>query len=235
MDVPAEYYNKWEGNGEFKVTDLHTGLNAGLERPEKPADVRNWLQTVGLNAHEDYLIDSKVEKISMGLGWDQGVDVDASAGLFDDSYRVVDLVWWHKLKSDCKSVKHSGDDRTGEGGGDDEVITVEVPSIPLRVHHILFAVCIYSDGYSFHQVCEILTLVSHFGWLGEKSICENDERKAKARGTCFVQLCADGDVGTCNVDGTDDEERSLLEFQSPRYPCHRSYNARTCAGKTLDA
>jgi len=138
MATPQEYYTNWQ--------------DKGLQTPERPQELRDWLQSVGLNADEDYLIDSRVEKISMGLGWDQGVDVDASAGLFDAGLGLVDLVWWYQLKSKCKSVKHSGDDRTGEGGGDDEVITVDVPAIPLRVHHILFAVCIYSDGYSFHQV-----------------------------------------------------------------------------------
>ena len=78
--------------------------------------------------------------------------MDASAALIGSQHDVVDLVWWHNLKSTCKSVKHSGDDTTGEGGGDDEIITVDITDIPLRVHHILFAVCIYSDGFSFDQV-----------------------------------------------------------------------------------
>ena len=80
------------------------------------------------------------------------MDVDASAALFNEDCLVADLVWWRKLKSNCGSVFHSGDDRTGEGSGDDEVITVDVRRIPLHVHHILFTVCIYSPNISFNQV-----------------------------------------------------------------------------------
>ena len=49
-------------------------------------------------------------------------------------------------------MKHSGDDRTGEGGGDDEVITVELEKLPLKVHYMLFAVCVYSGAANFSQV-----------------------------------------------------------------------------------
>ena len=78
--------------------------------------------------------------------------MDASAALIGPRHEVLNLVWWHNLKSICKSVKHSGDDMTGEGGGDDEVITVDITDIPLGVHHIVFAVCIYTEGVCFDQV-----------------------------------------------------------------------------------
>lgn len=101
---------------------------------------------------EDYLIDPKVQKLSLGLGWDQGVDVDASAALFGQDLSPLDLVWWSKLRSNDGSVKHSGDDRTGEGGGDDENISIDLEDLHQSVHHILLAVCIYSEGFTFHQV-----------------------------------------------------------------------------------
>jgi len=132
-----------------------------LEIPPKPDDLRDWLQTFGLTKKEDYLIDPAVEKISMGLGWDKNVDVDASAALFNQHYSVVDLVWWRKLRSDCGSIIHSGDDRTGEGSGDDEVISVDIRYVPLHIHHILFAVCVYSRGISFNQVQSAYVRMMH--------------------------------------------------------------------------
>lgn len=103
----------------------------------------------------------------------EGVDVDASAALLTRDVQVIDMVWWHKLKSNCKSVTHSGDDRTGEGTGDDETITVDIPAIPLDVHHILFTVCIYSEGYTFNDVClSSLSLNAHAsGATGDKCVC----------------------------------------------------------------
>jgi len=133
----------------------------GLEAPPQPDDLRDWLQTFGLTKKEDYLIDPAVEHLCMGLGWDVGVDVDASAALFNQDCEVVDLVWWRKLKSDCRSVLHSGDDRTGEGSGDDEVISVDLRAVPLHVHHILFTVCIYSRGISFNQVRSAYVRMMH--------------------------------------------------------------------------
>eukprot|EP00210_Caulerpa_lentillifera_P007657 g7308.t1 len=132
------YYQNWQ--------------NHGLEAPKKPDEVRDWAQSVGLEPLEDYLIDSNVRKLCLGLGWDYGVDVDASAALFTHSGDVLDLVWWHKLQSNDESVKHSGDDRTGEGGGDDETIRIDLDKLHPTVHHVLLAVCIYSQGFSFQQV-----------------------------------------------------------------------------------
>ena len=85
----------------------------------------------------------------------RGVDVDASVALFDKDHRNVDLVWYKKLQSICGSVSHAGDNLTGVGDGDHEVITVRLKEIPLHVHYILFAVCIFSSGVSFRNVTHV--------------------------------------------------------------------------------
>ncbi len=72
----------------------------------------------------------------MGLGWDPvkpsgffskllnsdtAIDLDASCILLDSARQPLDLVWFRQLKSTDGSIVHSGDNRTGEGDGDDEV------------------------------------------------------------------------------------------------------------------
>ena len=52
----------------------------------------------------------------MGLGWDAGCDVDASCVMLAANKATVDIVSFNHLKSKDGSVKHSGDDTTGEGG-----------------------------------------------------------------------------------------------------------------------
>eukprot|EP00210_Caulerpa_lentillifera_P006508 g6216.t1 len=126
--------------------------NHDLEQPEPPSELRDWAQSVGLAPLEDYLINPVVHHLILGLGWDEGVDVDASAALFSQNHKLFDSVWWHQLTSRDGSVKHSGDDRTGEGGGDDERIHINLDELPLEVHHVLLAICIYSRGFSFRQV-----------------------------------------------------------------------------------
>ena len=136
---------------------------------ERTDDINSFLQSVGLQKNEDFLVSPSIRTVSMGLGWARlefallsersrfgracrGADVDASVALFDKHLRNVDCVWYRQLKSHCGSVRHSGDNLTGIGDGDDEVIAVNLRQIPLHVHHLLFAVCVYSFHLNFTDV-----------------------------------------------------------------------------------
>ncbi|MGI8535344.1 MAG: TerD family protein [Mycobacteriales bacterium] len=83
--------------------------------------------------------------VSMGLGWDpakagKSIDLDASVIAFDASGRDVDKVWFMS-KQGCKgAVRHSGDNLTGEGEGDDETITVDLGKLPAEVTALVFTV-----------------------------------------------------------------------------------------------
>ena len=81
------------------------------------------------------------------------MDVDASAVMFDEQQSAVDSIWYKKLRSSDGSVSHAGDNLTGVGDGDDEVITVALSQVPLHVHHILFTVCVFSLNKTFADVC----------------------------------------------------------------------------------
>lgn len=108
--------------------------------------------------------DPSLNKISIGLGWDVRAtsgfdyDLDASAFLLGVNGRVHsdnDFIFYNKLISDCRSVQHQGDNRTGEGEGDDEVIKVELNKVPSRVEKISFTVTIHdaiNRGQNFGQV-----------------------------------------------------------------------------------
>ncbi|GMH45010.1 hypothetical protein BSKO_12967 [Bryopsis sp. KO-2023] len=142
------YYDAWQG--------------AGLSLPDQPEGIQDWRHTVQLS-HEspDYLLDGSIKEVAMGLGWDAGCDVDGSVVMFDADHQVVDVVWYQQLISKDGSIKHSGDDRTGEGGGDDEVIRVNLVELPKRVHHLMFVVCVYSEGVSFSQVRSAYVRMKH--------------------------------------------------------------------------
>jgi tellurium resistance protein TerD len=90
--------------------------------------------------------------IAVGLGWDArsttgaDFDLDASALLTGESGKVLGdsyFVFFNNLKSPDGSVEHTGDNLTGEGEGDDEIINVELPSVPNEVQKIVFTVSIY--------------------------------------------------------------------------------------------
>ncbi|WP_067699556.1 TerD family protein [Nocardia jejuensis] len=101
-------------------------------------------------------------RIRMGLGWDPAkrgglfgsrtvnIDLDAWVAMFD-SGNLVDVAYYGQLTSKDGSIRHQGDNLTGEGEGDDEVILVDLNRIPARVSTLLFIVTSY-QGQTFEQV-----------------------------------------------------------------------------------
>lgn len=102
--------------------------------------------------------------VRMGLGWDPikvkgmfgkekevSVDLDATAILFDASGRDVDTVFFNQLKSKDGSIRHTGDNLTGAGDGDDESIMVALDKVPSNVTQIVFIVNSYS-GHTFDKI-----------------------------------------------------------------------------------
>lgn len=105
-----------------------------------------------------------LSNISVGLGWDPvaqsgggffksllggnaNIDCDASVFMLNEKGQMSnskDLIYFGNLKSNCKSVLHTGDNLTGEGDGDDEQILVDLDKVPSNVHKLLFVVNIYN-------------------------------------------------------------------------------------------
>ncbi|MBK3467121.1 TerD family protein [Pseudomonas sp. NPDC098747] len=108
--------------------------------------------------------DPSLSKILVGLGWDPRAtdgaefDLDASALLLGANGKVrseADFIFYNQLKSLDGSVEHAGDNRTGAGDGDDEVIKVDLSRIPADVDKVVFIVTIHdaeSRKQSFGQV-----------------------------------------------------------------------------------
>jgi tellurium resistance protein TerZ len=114
-----------------------------------------------------------LSKVVMGLGWDakksgggmlkgmfgggssSSIDLDASCVLFNDQNKVVDTVYFGQLKSRDGSIVHTGDNRTGDGDGDDEQIIVDLDKIPATVKSLVFTVSSYT-GQTFAEVENVL-------------------------------------------------------------------------------
>ena len=94
-----------------------------------------------------------LSKIIVGLGWDTNkydggadFDLDASAFLCGENGRVtndLDFIFYSNLKHSSGAVEHTGDNLTGEGEGDDEVIKVDLSRVPANISKIAFTVTIY--------------------------------------------------------------------------------------------
>jgi tellurium resistance protein TerZ len=118
-------------------------------------------QTVSLSKQSTAL-----SQLQFGLGWDpvkkkglfgsifggnDSIDLDAGCVLLDAAGNKIDTIWFRKLKSSCGSVVHSGDNLTGEGDGDDEIIRVDLTKLPANVEYLAFTVNSFR-GQSFNDV-----------------------------------------------------------------------------------
>ncbi|GLI00583.1 TerD family protein [Phytohabitans aurantiacus] len=96
----------------------------------------------------------KPAQVRMGLGWTSTrsrVDLDASALLYSAEGRLLDQVWYGQLASKDGSVRHSGDNVTGQGEGDLESIRVDLSRLPEAVTTLVFTVNSFT-GQRFSKV-----------------------------------------------------------------------------------
>ena len=105
---------------------------------------------------------SQLTLVRMGLGWDPvkkrglfgsrelEVDLDASAVMFADQ-QPVDVAFFNHLASNDGSIRHTGDNRTGAGDGDDESIMIDLPRVPAHINTIFLTVTSY-EGHTFEQI-----------------------------------------------------------------------------------
>ncbi|VWD06838.1 chemical-damaging agent resistance protein C [Burkholderia lata] len=96
--------------------------------------------------------DPSLTRILVGLGWDPRAtdgtefDLDASAFLLGANGKVrgeADFIFYNQLRSQDGSVEHTGDNRTGAGDGDDEVLKVDLSRVPADIDKIAFTVTIH--------------------------------------------------------------------------------------------
>ena len=106
-----------------------------------------------------------LKKIMVGLGWDVNqfdsgadFDLDAAAFLLGENGKVLkdeDFVFYNNLDGRNGAVVHKGDNLTGEGEGDDEVILIDFTKVPDEIKKIAITVTIHEAvqrGQNFGQV-----------------------------------------------------------------------------------
>lgn len=101
-----------------------------------------------------------LNKILVGLGWDTNkyegeadFDLDASAFLLDHNGKSNenDFVFYSQLEHSSGAVKHYGDNRTGDGDGDDEVIEIKLNKLPSNIESIDITATIYDAKRRFQN------------------------------------------------------------------------------------
>lgn len=106
-----------------------------------------------------------LKKIIVGLGWDtnkydggKDFDLDAAAFILGENAKVrsdSDFIFYNNLKDSTGSIAHLGDNKTGEGDGDDEQISIDLSTVPADISKIDFTVTIHEAqerGQNFGQI-----------------------------------------------------------------------------------
>ncbi len=94
----------------------------------------------------------------MGLGWEparhgRGIDLDASVIAYGPRREHLDSCYFGKKQILGGAVRHSGDNVTGRGDGDDESIVVDLGAVPADATSLVFTVNSYS-GQKFTHVAK---------------------------------------------------------------------------------
>lgn len=112
--------------------------------------------------------------ITLGVGWDMAraggllgglfgggnnsIDLDASCIAFDARRDAVDSVWFGQLESRDGCIRHSGDNLTGEGDGDDESISIDLQRLSAGVETLVLTVNSFR-GQTFDKVANAFARV----------------------------------------------------------------------------
>ena len=94
-----------------------------------------------------------LNNILVGLGWDTNrydggsdFDLDASVFMLGENGRVPsndEFIFYGQKEHKTGSVIHAGDNRTGQGDGDDETIKINLSTVPSNISKIVFTATIH--------------------------------------------------------------------------------------------
>ncbi len=87
-------------------------------------------------------------RLTFGLAWDitngRNIDLDASVICLNSSRSVVDIISYKKLRSNDSSIRHGGDEREGDAGGDDEKVYLDLSRISSSINYVAFVINSFS-------------------------------------------------------------------------------------------
>lgn len=123
-----------------------------------------------------------LNNIFIGLGWDvnsydgPAFDLDVEAFMLDESGKCPsdsDFIFYNNKSDSANSLIYSGDNRTGEGDGDDESITADLSKIPAHIKKIAITLTIF----------EAVEKAQNFGMIDSAyiRILDNDKNEELVR------------------------------------------------------
>lgn len=133
-------------------------------------------------------------KVKVGLSWDvptigdKTFDLDASCFCLNNGKcKEDDFIFYGHLNNTNKSVVHSGDNRTGAGDGDDEVISVDLANLPTDIDKLIFVITIDKAKEKNQNFGQVKAAKIHlFDVVGNTDVCKYDLSEDASIETCML-------------------------------------------------
>ena len=117
--------------------------------------------------------------VNVGLGWDftggETFDLDASVTGFDNNFNPIESIYYGRLTGLNNSVLHHGDNLTGEGEGDDEVITIGLDRVPRNVTSLAVTVNSYKENSIINAKSGFIRLYTNSNGIGKYTLSRSKD------------------------------------------------------------
>jgi stress response protein SCP2 len=152
--------NEWQVAAHTRVfrgvrsfVDALDQMQSLLSIPEElKREFKSQQPVYNLKKNESKPLPLGLSEVAFGLGWDAGCDVDASVVALTQNGSVTEQAYFGNKIACDGAIRHSGDNTTGEGAGDDETIQLNLMELKSRWTHCFVCVNVYSAGKDFNDV-----------------------------------------------------------------------------------
>jgi len=167
--------------------------------------------------------------VNVGLGWDftggETFDLDGSVTAFDYDLNPIESVYYGNLSGISNSVLHHGDNLTGEGNGDDEVITIGLDRVPNNVKLLAVTVNSYKSNSMTKAKSGTIRLYTNTTGLGKYILSRSKDciglllglfERDSSNNRWFFQVMADPIEGNV-VTNSYDSMKELLKTYNDKF------------------
>ena len=176
-----------------KIVDTILDVDEGLQSER----TLNMEKNFNMKKGDAYILPESIfrggDDLFIGLGWEceGAVDLDASILAIykpnENKVRNAEPIFFGRRIGCGLAVKHQGDNLTGDGKGDDEVILIDLDAMPDYIESLVVVVNVYSERYSFKDVKDAYVRLVACGNNHEFARFNLDET-VKSSGIIFLKI-----------------------------------------------
>lgn len=173
-------------SGEISLTKVPRGETISLTKSHEK-----------ISLTKSTRVPNPLRNLYVGCGWDVtsqgGDDLDLSIVQLDRENREIFTLYYRNKRETGPdgSLKHSGDNLTGAGDGDDEVILIDLERVAPEVDRMIVFVNVYSSGTSFKDVDNAFIRIVNHDTNDELALYELSKTTSKNPSMLFGEIKRD--------------------------------------------